>query len=152
MTPENLTPIIALFDERFNEFKKELKESQKEYINMIEKTYTIKVDNICRDIEDIKNSEDHKDLEDRLNERFLSKLDLINISVKNLESAVTSEQSKVDKRLDDHNVRIIKIENFEAERAKRLLQKIKDNALAWLVPTLLIALAIVLGVNIPGIK
>lgn len=152
MTSENLTPIISLFDERFAELKHELKESQKEYISMIEKTYTIKVDNICKDIEEIKNSEDSVKLEERLNERFLSKMDLINISVKNLESAVTKDQSKIEKKLDEHEVRIDKLEIEDSERAKRLLQKIKDNALAWLVPTLLIALAIILGINIPGVK
>lgn len=151
MTPENLTPIIALFDERFAELKRELKESQKEYIAMIERTYSVKIDGVCKDLETLKNSDDHKDLEDRLNERFLVKMDILNNSVKSLENAVTKDQVKIEKRLDEHEVKIEKLQNAEAERARKLLQKIKDNAIAWLVPTLLIALAIFLGLNIPGI-
>lgn len=152
MTPENLTPIIALFDERFDGFKKELKNDQKEYIEMIERTYSIKIDSICKDLDELKNSDDHKNLEEKLNERFLTKLDMLTSVVKNLENTITKDQSILEKRVDDHTKRIDKLEDADAERAKRLVQKIKDNAIAWLVPTLLIALAIILGINIPGLK
>jgi hypothetical protein len=151
MTPENLTPIIALFDERFAELKKELKESQREYVTMLEKTYAIKIETVCRDVEDLKNSDDYKHLEDKLNERFLTKMDILNTSVKNLENTVVEKQIRVEKRLDEHDVKIEKLQHAESERAKKLVQKVKDNALAWIIPTLLIILSIALGLQIPGL-
>lgn len=151
MTNENLAPIIALFDDKFENLKKELKESQKEYIEMVEKTYSVRINNINKDIEEIKNGDDIKKLEERLNERFLSKLDILTTTVKNLENTIQKDQTILDSKVSKHEDRIDKLERSEAERARKLLQKIKDNAIAWLVPTLLIALAIILGINIPGL-
>jgi len=151
MTNENLAPIIALFDDKFENLKKELKESQKEYIEMVEKTYSVRINNINKDIEEIKNGDDIKQLEERLNERFLSKLDILTTTVKNLENTIQKDQTILESKVSKHEDRIDKLERSEAERARKLLQKIKDNAIAWLVPTLLIALAIILGINIPGL-
>ena len=152
MTPDNLTPIVSLFDERFESFKKEIKEQNKEYISLLEKTYSVKLDGMCKDIEEIKNNDDIKQLEERLNERFLNRVDVLTTAVKNLEAAVTKDQTKTEKRIDDIEKRVDTLEDSEAEKAKNLIQKIKDNALAWLVPALIVALAIILGINIPGLK
>ena len=144
MIPENWTPILEHLDRRFDD--------QNKLIESKFQTSDVKIDSVCRDVDEIKSKKesDHEKIEQKIKSQLEPKIDLIlqiitevrkdmDARFNDTEKKVEKQFAEVHKRIDTTNERVATIERYSGERAKSLIDKIRNNALTWLVPALIIA-------------
>lgn len=97
---------------------------------------------------------DHKQIETNVLDKLLPKLDHI---AKNLDAHLAQEdKDKVALKSDLNGLfeRIRKVEEREAEKSRAFLERLKNIAIGWIVPILLVILVVWVrdGLPIPGDK
>jgi len=114
-------------------------------LKAIEDNFSLKVERVCDDVDEIKTGEDkkHEVLEKRIYQRVLNEFQKISNKLEilmNGNSATLLSIQKLDGRVDGLEKRLNDLEKAPAENAQRRWQGIIEKIVSWLVPILLAGL------------